>query len=195
MQVNQFGKVVRTLGVVAMLASCPVSSKAYDSPGVDGPLVALIDAAAYRISLADQVALTKWDSGKAIEDLPREKIVIDNAVRQAALRGLSTERTADVFADQIEANKLVQYGLLAQWERAGKAPIDPRPDLARDIRPKLDALQDKLIEGLDRTRDLDTRSGCAKVVAAAVGAYVSNKRLDALHALALDRATARICER
>jgi chorismate mutase len=116
-------------------------------------------------------------------------------VKLAASRGLSTARAADVFADQIEANKLVQYQLLAQWERAGNAPTDPRPDLIRDIRPKLDVLQSRLVDGLIRTNDLTTQSDCSQIVATAVGAYVSSKRLDTLHAIALDRATARVCEK
>jgi chorismate mutase len=192
MQMNHFGNATRALGIASMLALCSTPSMA---AGSNASLDGLIDAAAYRLSIADQVALTKWDSKKAVEDLPREKVVIDDAVKRAASSGLPAERTADVFADQIEANKLVQYRLLSQWERAGKAPTDPRPDLIRDIRPKLDILQGRLIDGLIRTSDLTTQSDCPQVVATSVGAYVTSKRLDTLHAIALDRATARICEK
>jgi chorismate mutase len=192
MQMNHIGNTSRALGIAALLAFCVTPSLA---AGSNASLDDLIDAAAYRLSIADQVALTKWDSKKAVEDLPREKVVIDGAVKLAASRGLSTERATDVFADQIEANKLVQYQLLAQWERAGKAPADPRPDLIHDIRPKLDVLQSRLIDGLIRTSDLTTQSDCPQAVATAVGAYVSSKRLDTLHAIALDRATARICDK
>jgi chorismate mutase len=192
MQMNHFGNAARTLGIAAVLACCATPSMA---AGSNASLDDLVDAAAYRLSIADQVALTKWDTKKAVEDLPREKVVIDDAVKQASAHGLSATRTADVFADQIEANKLVQYRLLAQWARAGNAPTDPRPDLVRDIRPKLDVLESRLIDGLVRTSDLTSQSDCPQEVAVAVGAYVSAKRLDALHAIALDRATARICER
>jgi chorismate mutase len=192
MQINQFGHTTRALGIAALLAIFATPSMA---SGSAASLDELIDASAYRLSIADQVALTKWDSKKAVEDLPREKVVVDSAVKLAASRGLSTARAADVFADQIEANKLVQYQLLAQWERAGNAPTDPRPDLIRDIRPKLDVLQSRLVDGLIRTNDLTTQSDCSQIVATAVGAYVSSKRLDTLHAIALDRATARVCEK
>jgi chorismate mutase len=192
MKMNQIGNAARTLGIATLLACCVVRTMA---AGTNDSLEDLVDAAAYRLSLADQVALTKWDSKKAVEDPPRERIVIDNAMKQAASRGLSTVRIADVFADQIEANKLLQYQLLAQWERTGSAPTDHRPNLERDIRPKLDVLQSRLIDGLVRTSDLPTRSDCGQVVAVTVGAYASSKQLDTLHAIALDRATARICEK
>jgi chorismate mutase len=192
MKIARLGTASRTLGFAAMM-SCFAPSAMAASPAES--LEELIDAAAYRLSIADQVALTKWDSRKPVEDLPREKVVIDKAVEQATSHGLSTGRTADVFADQIEANKLVQYELLALWERVGNAPADPRPDLVRDIRPRLDVLQGRLINGLIETSTLAARADCPRVVANSVGIYINSKRLDTVHAIALDRATARFCEK
>ncbi|PTT64717.1 chorismate mutase, partial [Pseudomonas sp. HMWF007] len=42
-----------------------------------------------RLNIGDQVALTKWDSGKPIQDSPREAQVIANA------RALAVERKLD----------------------------------------------------------------------------------------------------
>lgn len=39
----------------------------------------LLQAISERLSIADQVALSKWDSGKAVEDPPRERQVISAA--------------------------------------------------------------------------------------------------------------------
>src|SRR6201991_1863909 len=101
----------------------------------------LLDMTVARLHIARQVALSKWDSQKPVEDLPREAQVIQAAVDDARARGVPPLLASHFFADQIEANKLVQYGLLAQWHRAGRAPDEKRVDLAKDIRPELDRLQ------------------------------------------------------
>jgi chorismate mutase len=180
--------------VMAAVTNLSGAGTVQTSPATGSALRDFVDAASYRLSLADQVALTKWDSRKPIEDAPREKVVIDAAVAKAIEKGVSEHRIRVVFADQVEANKLVQYRLLAQWERTGGAPANARPNLVLEIRPMLDRLQVRLIDDLARMAGLSGQPDCAGQVARVVGDYASEKKLDSLHALALDRAVARICE-
>jgi chorismate mutase len=44
---------------------------------------------------------------------------------------------SNFFKVQIEANKLIQYSLLAEWRRLGKAPHHTPVSLAGAIRPEL----------------------------------------------------------
>ena len=97
----------------------------------------LLQAISERLTIADQVALSKWDSGKAVEDPPREQQVITAAQARAAEFKLNPEDVQRLFRAQIEANKRVQNALLAQWHAAGKAPDTVRLSLVDDIRPKL----------------------------------------------------------
>lgn len=183
--------------LIAMMftAACAVitPSEAQTSASADR-WMPLIDAVSTRLMIADEVALTKWDTGKPIEDSPREQAVIAAAVRDAPAHGLSKEYAAAFFADQIEANKLVQYGLLASWHRAGSAPGTPRVDLGTKIRPVLDALHVRLLQELSTTHQLRSTQGCAADLSNAAYAYSSAHKLDALHAAALDRALARVCD-
>jgi chorismate mutase len=57
------------------------------------------------------------------------------------LRDWSQAAVSNFFRAQIEANKLVQYSLLAEWHRAGKAPDHTSVNLANAIRPELDRLE------------------------------------------------------
>jgi chorismate mutase len=144
-----------------------------------------------RLNIGDLVALTKWDSGKPIQDSPREAQVIANARTLATEHQLDPEEVAQLIAAQMEANKLVQYGLLAQWQAAGAAPDTPRPDLAGQIRPRLDELQSRLLrqyaDFAPHRRDPDCPVWLAKARQA-----LSH---DALHDLALTRATGELCIR
>ena len=126
-----------------------LSTGAFAAPPKPTPapasLAPLLQAMNARLEIADQVALTKWDSGKPIQDSAREQHVIANAAQQAATYQLNPEDVSQFLAAQIEANKLVQYALLARWHAAGKAPSIARPDLVKQIRPALDQLQVRLL--------------------------------------------------
>ncbi|MFM0349704.1 chorismate mutase [Paraburkholderia sp. RL17-347-BIC-D] len=153
----------------------------------------LIELTVTRLSIAKQVALVKWDSGSAIEDLPREEEVLATARTEARAAGISDQEATHFFSDQIEANKLVQYGLYAQWRRIGGAPNEPRADLARDIRPTLDRLQKEFLQVLVSTRDLRTEQGCGERLARETQLYVKSRALEPLYGFALERALARVC--
>lgn len=87
-----------------------------------GPLLQAIHE---RLALADQVALSKWDSGKAVEDAARERQVIANARARAPAFNLDPDRVERLFRAQIEASKQVQNARLSQWRTAGRAPDTP----------------------------------------------------------------------
>jgi len=144
-----------------------------------------------RLNIGDLVALTKWDSGKPIQDSPREAQVIANARTLATEHQLDPEEVAQLIAAQMEANKLVQYGLLAQWQAAGAAPDTPRPDLAKQIRPRLDELQTRLLRQYTDFAPHRRDPNCP--------VWLANARQglthDALHDLALTRATGELCIR
>ncbi|MCU0074337.1 chorismate mutase [Pseudomonas koreensis] len=151
----------------------------------------LVNTLNERLNIGDLVALTKWDSGKPIQDSPREAQVIDNARKLATERKLDPEDVAQLIAAQMEANKLVQYGLLAQWQAAGAAPDTPRPDLGKQIRPRLDELQTRLLQQYADFTPYRHDPNCPVWLAKAR----SGLTRDALHDLALTRATGELCIR
>src|SRR5215472_246208 len=86
----------------------------------------LLETSVRRLEVAEQVALAKWDSGTPVEDAAREAHVIASATKAAESKDLDAAWVSNFFKAQIEASKLVQYSLLAEWRRLGKAP-DHRP--------------------------------------------------------------------
>jgi len=153
----------------------------------------LVATCARRLAIAERVALAKWDSRVEVADEAREAQVVQSAVQYGASKGLDERLVAKVFIAQIEANKLVQYSLLADWRRKGRAPAHKPVDLAA-IRLELDRLQTDLIDELAEVGSLDKRAACQTDIAKAVGRYLEHKRGDsALQRVALDRALAAIC--
>lgn len=153
----------------------------------------LIDIVMQRLSVADKVALSKWDSGKPVEDLVREQAIIETTQRDATRYGLDAHQASRFMADQIEASKLIQYALLATWRRAGAAPAIPREDLTNTIRPQLDHLQTQLLQRLANIPVQADPDHCVRTIAHATEIYIKQNYLDMLHSIALDRALAHIC--
>jgi chorismate mutase len=155
----------------------------------------LVEVSARRLDIAKRVALSKWDSGTPVEDAAREALVIQGAVKAGEVKGLDDTAVANFFRAQIEANKVVQYSLLADWRREGKAPEHAPIDLIKSIRPELDQLQVAMIADLAQTVDVRASKTCRVDVAKAAGAYLAEHRSDtaALDAVALDRALAATC--
>lgn len=155
----------------------------------------LVELSARRLVLGEQVALSKWDSGASVEDAAREEKVIANAVKAGAAKGLDATVVSRFFRAQIEASKMVQYALLAEWRRAGKAPEHQPVDLVGMIRRELDELGTELIAQLAQTTSVRAGASCRTDVANAVGDYVAahKKDFDAVERLALDRAMAGAC--
>ena len=92
----------------------------------------LVETTAHRLMIGKQVALAKWDSGKAVEDAPRDAQVILGAMKDGVAKGLDEASVSNFFNAQIEANKFVQYALLADWYRAGKAPEHAPIEFVKD---------------------------------------------------------------
>jgi chorismate mutase len=161
----------------------------------DNPLRPLVETSAQRLHIAEKVALAKWDSGAAVEDDPREAKVIQSAVKDGNAAGLDATQVEAFFKAQIEANKLVQYSLLADWRRDGRAPMHVPVDLVKEIRPQLDEIEKRLIAELLATLSVRSATSCNLNVAKAVAEYIDAHKLkaDSRDAVALDRAMAATC--
>lgn len=157
---------------------------------IPAALGALLDSIEQRLDIAEQVALHKWGTGQAVEAMDRERQVIGNVRSQAARHGLGEQRVVGFFTDQIEANKLLQYGALSAWHSDGRAPEQlPRQDLTNQLRPRLDRLRDQLLEHL-ATFDQQKPPRCEQVLAQAI----QQRDTDPLRSAALTRASGRLCE-
>lgn len=135
------------LALVAILASgCATTASftAADTATVDR-LLGLIKE---RLDVAPDVARTKWNSKAPIEDLPREKQIIDGVAKGATEYGLDPQVAGTFFTGQIEASKVVQNALHAEWTARRQPPFAKVADLGKDIRPVLDRLTPAMMRAL-----------------------------------------------
>ncbi|MGG2035647.1 chorismate mutase [Pseudomonas paraeruginosa] len=148
----------------------------------------LLSLSSQRLQLADQVALSKAQSGKAVQDSPREKQQLQMLAGQAAGHGVDAEQVRLLFAAQIEANKLVQYRLLSRPLPGVGQVIDLEP-----IRERLNQLNLELLQGYAPALAELRGDDCRPRLDQALQRQIREDRLDDLHAIALSRAAGDIC--
>ena len=130
--------------LAALLAGCASQPLPPDSEKIDRVLVLIQQ----RLGYMDDVARNKWNSGAPIEDLPREREIIEAIGREAPVHGLDPEIARDFFRAQIEASKIIQNARFAEWRARNQPPFADIPDLRNQIRPALDALTPALLAAL-----------------------------------------------
>ncbi len=154
----------------------------------DEPMDALLAQIEQRLAIAEEIALHKWDTAQAVQAVAREQQVLTNVRHSAWRYQLAPERAADFFADQIEANKMVQYGLIHQWQSRGAAPEKPRRDLYTVLRPQLDSLQDQLLKSFANFEN-NYRPNCASQLMT----RIDGRALSPMLKQAMVRATGQLC--
>ena len=167
-----------------LLAGCATQPPAaHDVAKIDRVLVLVAE----RLSYMDDVARNKWNSGAPIEDLPREREIIEGLGRQAADYGLDSGTARDFFRAQIEASKIIQRTRFAQWRAQNQPPFKNPRDLRDTIRPALDALTPELMKSLAAAVPVLQTPGSAELVEARAKVVIT---VDASDRAARDEAIA-----
>ncbi|MFC9435857.1 chorismate mutase [Nocardia sp. NPDC057030] len=181
----------------AALIVSPVSATA--DPGSDrGSLDRLVALVLERLDTGDAVAAAKWVSAAqtgtepTIDDPAREAVVYDSMARLGAQLGLPEGWVRQVFAGQIESNKIVQRGLITRWRFDPAAAPGSAPDLA-SVRPVIDRVNAGIVDQLAARRAELTAPDCAERLAYSVFEVFGAGNTDALHQAALVRAAAALC--
>lgn len=169
-----------------LIAGCISASTNRPAPAELRPL---IDTIGQRLDIANDVALSKFYSGKPVQDSDRERQVIANAEAQASLYKLDQDDVRQFMTAQIEANKTVQYARIEQWHANGKAPGQPNAGLMTAIRTRLDHLQPLMMERFAAFQPWRNDSDCQGWVSG----EIEHTATDATMAKALQQATETLC--
>lgn len=154
----------RTLiGSIAVLALC---RRATAASGEGDQLADLVRLMRARLDLIVEVSKSKWNTGTAVEDLAREKQLLDAVTAAAPSHGLDPMLATTFFRAQIEAAKLVESALIAQWTLAHAPPFTDVPDQKTFIRPQIDRLTGQLLEAVAVVRPNLKREEAERVAAA-----------------------------
>jgi chorismate mutase len=146
--------------LILLFAGCAAPAATPDGGKIDHLLMLI----GQRLDYMNDVARNKWNSGAPIEDLPREREIIETLGRQAAGYGLDAATARDFFRAQIEASKIIQHTRFAEWRAESQPPFKSVPDLRDEIRPALDALTPRLMQSLaDARPSLQSPGGAALV--------------------------------
>ncbi len=100
-----------------------------------------------RLDLMPEIAAWKRQHQQPVTDLERERLVLQQSVAEAGAIHLEPEAARAFFHVQILMARAVQENLLERWQSGGPPPPVAR-DLAKVLRPQLDAIGRDLLSGV-----------------------------------------------
>jgi chorismate mutase len=135
------------LALAAGCATAPVSPPpARDLAAPDASAERLVTLIRDRLALAPLVAQAKWNAHLPVEDPAREAAQLADLRARAVARGLGADWVETFFHAQIEAGKQIQAAQIERWTAASAPPFAGAPDLRADIRPRIDALNQGILD-------------------------------------------------
>jgi cyclohexadienyl dehydratase len=118
-----------------------------------------------RLQMMRDVAAWKHLHHAPIVDSTREQQVLEQTVQRAADLGLEPRSARELLALQIQLAVRVQQSLEAGWQSGMQAPLQA-PDLQTELRPRLDAIGEQLLQSLSlaaaRLRDAEAGAHLAE---------------------------------
>lgn len=135
------------------------------APRLNPDEVVLVELIAERLEIGREVAWAKFNSGAAIVDPPREQVVLASFVGQATRAGIDPDRAKAFFNAQILASRQLQSELITGWRGGATRPATSPVDLVTVIRPRLDAIGEKMVAALSALPP-PSRSGRTRIQAA-----------------------------
>lgn len=110
-------------------------------PEESEPVVALM---AERLSLAHDIAWTKWADGLPVRDPVRENALVERLTKQGVAGGFEEEMVIRFVKAQIEASCMEQEAWMAKWRK--DTPLPPgEPPTLESLRMKIDRISQFMV--------------------------------------------------
>ena len=106
----------------------------------------LVNSVVTRLILSREVAWSKFCTHAKVRDLAREAKVLSELKEAGRAIGLSPEEVSFFFKPQIVASCRYQEELIEGWANGQPCPGSPPKDLAGEIRPLLDKVDQTLLQ-------------------------------------------------
>ncbi|CAJ1497330.1 chorismate mutase [[Mycobacterium] holstebronense] len=175
------------IGAVALLAAPPAAR-------ADSTLADLVDAAAQRLQVADDVAAIKWQTGGAIEDPARVDQQLAKLATEAAGKDLDPDYVRRIFADQIAATEAAEHYRFSQWKLDPATAPSTAPELVAS-RARIDGFNQVMLAQIGQRWGLLHSADCAGQLDEATRAVSEARQLDEFYRRALASATQDYCAR
>lgn len=133
--------------VILLLLAIQALGKPYSTREI-GRVDRLLGLLELRLRISKEVARAKWNSGAPVEDLAREAKVVEAFLAEARLAQVEPDLARALIEAQIAASKMRQNELMGRWQGQRHSLFPRVPDLAGDIRPRLDWLSCQLAQSL-----------------------------------------------
>lgn len=121
-----------------------------------------------RLELMPDVARFKWNNKRPVSDPEREEQLLNALTKRATEHGISAGLSRRFFAAQMAAARQMQERLIADWKDKNTEPFENVPDLANDLRPRIDKVSEAMLDSLATLEPALTDAATSEFVANAL---------------------------
>ncbi|HEY5813721.1 MAG TPA: gamma subclass chorismate mutase AroQ [Terrimicrobiaceae bacterium] len=117
-------------------------------PDPAAKVTSLMEVMKERLLLMHEVAISKWNEKSPIEDLERERVVVERFTAEAKEHNLPADFATSFLQAQIDAAKILQKKYFTTWSAENHPDFANARDLKTDLRAQLDLVTNKLFRAL-----------------------------------------------
>lgn len=133
------------LACMCLAAGARASAPSFIDPEIE--VARVIELMGQRLQLMPDVAAWKLVHQLPVQDVERERQVLQATVRRAQLLGIEPQAAQRLFSLQIELARRVQQDAIDRWRESGTTPQHLR-SLDAELRPALDDLGTRLLQAI-----------------------------------------------
>ena len=133
------------LALLLVLVGCAteVETGGYVPTRAEQQLVLLIEK---RLTYAFDVAWFKYPRRLPIQDPEREAAILQSLTARSGSLPVSSARVTQFFTAQMAASREFQSEIIHAWNQGTAQPRSQPVDLAKEIRPRLDAINQEMLQ-------------------------------------------------
>ncbi|HEY5743269.1 MAG TPA: gamma subclass chorismate mutase AroQ, partial [Terrimicrobiaceae bacterium] len=117
-------------------------------PDSAAKVTSLMEVMKERLLLMHEVAISKWNEKSPLEDLGRERVLVERFAAEAKKQNLPADFATSFLQAQIDAAKILQKKYFTTWNAENHPDFANARDLKTDLRAQLDLVTNKLFGAL-----------------------------------------------
>jgi len=127
---------------------------------IDGVLNAMQEL----FATMQNVAKWKWNHKSSIENMEKERILLEKCSQKGIHAGLSSEMVKDVFQAQLEAMKMIQINYFEHWKKDGIDRFADILDYKTKLKPQIEKNYEHFLVQLKAVMPLLKKKNLSEVI-------------------------------
>jgi chorismate mutase len=182
MKISSCVMLLTHFGISASTVAVPSQPAITTAQTIDNEIIEKIDgvlnAMQELFSTMHSVAKWKWNHKSSIEDVEKEKAVLEKLSQKGVNFGIPSEMVREVFQAQIDAMKMIQINYFENWKREGIDQFADILDYKTELKPQIERIYENFLVQLKEVMPLLRKKNLSEVIKWRSSVILSDEAID-----------------